>query len=99
MYLHADDAVLAQVIRDNLVVGQGDALLVDLGETSLVDELTHCLQRGLSVGDVGLDVGEHGHGGEVHLEEGGVVQLEQSEELQDLSGLGGHTHDTKRKRR
>lgn len=92
--LHADDVVLAEGLRDDLVLGQGDALLVDLAEAALVDQLADGLQGGLAVGDVGLDGLEHGHGGEVDLEEGGVVDLAQAQQLQDLLALGVHAHDT-----
>lgn len=40
--LDADKAVLAQVILDKLVVGQGNALLVDLTVAALVDKVAHC---------------------------------------------------------
>ena len=39
--LHADDTELAQVVLDQLVIGQRDALLVDLAISTLVDELAH----------------------------------------------------------
>ena len=37
--LHADDAVLAEGLLNNGVLRQRDALLVDLAEPALVDEL------------------------------------------------------------
>lgn len=39
--LDADKAVLAQVILDKLVVGQRNALLVDLTVAALVDKVAH----------------------------------------------------------
>ena len=39
--LNADDAVLPQVVLDNRVLRQRDALLVHLPVTALVDELLH----------------------------------------------------------
>jgi len=47
--LHADDAVLAELALHDRVVNDGDALLVDLGETTLVHELLHGLQVGVTV--------------------------------------------------
>jgi len=92
--LHADDAVLAEVLLDDGVVGQGDALLVDLAVSALVDELLDGLQVGVAVGDPGLDDLEHLSGGLGHLDEDAVVDLEQAEQLEDLAGLGGNLVDT-----
>jgi len=67
--LHADDAVLAEVLLDDGIVGEGDALRVavagglDLAVSTLVDELTDALEVGVSEGDVWLDDLEHLHGG------------------------------------
>lgn len=92
--LHTDDAVLAKVLLDDGVVGEGDALLVDLSVTALVDELLDALQVGVTVGDPGLDDLDHLHGSLGDLDEDTVVDLEQTEELEDLAGLGGNLVDT-----
>ena len=41
-----------------------------------------------------LDNSDHVHGSLVELDEGGVVQLSESEQLQDLLGLGSQLVDT-----
>ena len=92
--LHTDDTVLAKRIFDDLVVGQGNALLVDLAVSTLVDEFAHGLQVGVAVGDVGVDNGQHLLGGLGQLDEDTVVDLEETEELEDLAGLGGNLVDT-----
>lgn len=92
--LNTDDAVLAEVLLDDLVVGDGNALLVDLSVTALVDELTDALEVGVTVGDVGVDYGQHLLGSLGKANEGAVVDLEQTEELQDLAGLGRDLVDT-----
>lgn len=92
--LNTDDAVLAEVLLDDLVVGDGNALLVDLSVTALVDELTDALEVGVTVGDVGVDDGQHLLGSLGKANEGAVVDLEQTEELQDLAGLGRDLVDT-----
>lgn len=115
--LDGDDAVLAKGALDDSVGGKGDALLVDLAVSTLVDELADGLKVGLSesgeslvspmvvekcrsggmdepVGDVGLDEEEHLGGGLGDLDEDTVVDLEETEELQDLAGLGGNVVDT-----
>lgn len=57
--LDGDDAELAELLLDDGIVAQRDALTVNLGVTTLVDELTDSLQVGLAVGDVGLDQLQH----------------------------------------
>lgn len=92
--LHADNAVLAEVLLDDLVVGEGDTLLVDLAVTALVEKLADGLQVGVTVGDVGVDDSQHLLGGLGQADEGTAVDLEQTEQLQDLAGLGGDLVDT-----
>ena len=92
--LHADDAVLAKVLLNDLIVGKSDALLVDLSVAALVDELTDRLEVGVTVGNVRVDDGEHLLGGLGELDEGTVVDLEETEELEDLAGLRSDLVDT-----
>lgn len=92
--LHADNAVLAEVLLDDGVVGKSDTLLVDLSVSTLVDELLDGLQVGVTVSDPGLDNLEHLSGGLGDLDEDTVVDLEETEELEDLAGLRGHLVDT-----
>ena len=91
---HADNAVLAEVLLNDLVVGKSNALLVDLSVATLVDELTDSLEVGVTVGDVGVDNSQHLLGGLGETDEDTVVDLEQTEELQDLAGLGSDLVDT-----
>lgn len=48
--LDRDDSVLSESALDDGVGGQGDALLVDLAVSALVDELADGLEVGLSAG-------------------------------------------------
>ena len=48
------------------------------------------------IGHVGLDKTEHLLGGLGHLDEDTVVDLEQTEELQDFAGFGCNLVDTER---
>ena len=91
---HADNAVLAEVLLNDLVVGKSNALLVDLSVATLVDELTDSLEVGVTVGDVGVDNSQHLLGGLGETDEDTVVDLEQTEKLQDLTGLGSDFVDT-----
>lgn len=92
--LHADDAILAKVVLDQLVVGQGNSLFVDLSISSLVDELTDGLEVGITVGDVRVDDCQHLLCGLGQSDEDTIVDLKESEKLEDLSWLGCHLVDT-----
>ena len=92
--LHTDNAVLAEGLLDDGVVGKGNTLLVDLSVTALVDELLDALEVGETVGDPGLDDLDHLLSGLGELDEDTVVDLEETEELEDLAGLGGDLVDT-----
>ena len=92
--LRAHDAELAQVVLDQLIVGERDALLVDLAISTLVDELAHRLQVGVAVGDIWVDDCEHLLCGLRETDEDAVVDLEEAEELEDLARLGCNLVDT-----
>jgi len=92
--LNAEDASVAQLLGDDAVVGDGNALVVHVHEASLVDELSDGLQIRRSIGDIRLDELEHLLGGTGETDENSVVDLSQSQELQDLSRLGIHSVDT-----
>ncbi len=76
--LHTDNSVLPKVILDQGVVSEGDALLVDLAISTLVDQLADCLQVGVAVGDVWLDDLEHLRRGFCEADEYTVVDLQKS---------------------
>ena len=46
--LNREDVVLAESLFNNLVVGEGNTLLVDLAVAALVDQLANGLQVGLA---------------------------------------------------
>ena len=92
--LHANDALVAQSLLDQGVVGDGDALLVDLGVATLVHQLLHSLEVGIAVSNVGLHNTQHVDGSLVQLNKHSVVNLEQAEQLKHLANLGRHAVDT-----
>lgn len=94
--LHADNAVLAEVLLNDGVVGKSNALLVDLSISALVDELADSLQVGVSVGDPWLDNLQHLESGLGHANEDTIVDLEKTEELEDLAGFWCDLVDTGR---
>jgi hypothetical protein len=91
---HADDTEFAQVVFDQLVVGEWDALLVDLAIASLVDELTDGLEVWVAIGNVRVDDGEHLLRGFSQADEDAVVDLQETQELEDLARLGCDLRDT-----
>ena len=90
----ARDAFGTQGVFDDAIVGQRNALFVDLTETTLVDQLPDGFQVGVPVRHIRFDHAEHVDGGLVHADKGAGVKLAQAEQLQDLLGLGGHGVDT-----
>lgn len=92
--LNGSNTVLSELALDNGVVGQGDAGAANLTVASLVDELSNQALRGIAVSNVGLDSSDHVHGGLVESHEHSVVELSQSEELQDFLAGGVKLVDT-----
>lgn len=92
--LHAHDAVLAQMVFNDLVVGEGDSLLVDFAVAALVDEFADGFEGRVAICDVGLDDFEHFAGGFCEADEDAVVDLEKAEELQRFARFGSHLGDT-----
>lgn len=84
---HTDDVVLTEGSFNDRVIRQGGALLVDLTESTLVDQFTDTLQVGGTVSDVRFNDTEHVEGGLGELEEDTIVDLTQTQELQNLTGL------------
>ena len=94
--LHAHNAKFAKVLLDDGVVAERDALLGDFAIPTLVDELANGLERGVAVGNVGLHDLDHLHGWLGEADEDAIVDLEETEELEDLAGLWRNLVDTAR---
>jgi len=89
--------VLAEISLDDLVIGDGDATVVVLGESALVNEVVDGLHVGVAPGDVRLDDAQHLERRLVQLDEDAVVDLAKAEQLHDLSRSRVdlvHTSDT-----
>lgn len=93
--LNGEDVELAKRLLDDAVVGERDALLVDLTVSALVDKLTDSLQVRLAVCDIRLDQTKHLLGSPGDLDENTIVDLEQTEELEDFAGFGRNLVDTR----
>jgi len=61
--LNAGDAELAKDLLNDRVVVEGDSGAVNLSVTSSVDKLLNGGAGGVAVGDQGLNVSNHVHGG------------------------------------
>lgn len=92
--LNTDDTVLAEALLNDGVVGKGNALLINLAVAALVDELLDTLEVGVTVGNPGLDDLDHLSGSLGDADEDTIVDLKETEELEDLAGLGGNLVDT-----
>jgi hypothetical protein len=92
--LDGDDSILAQVLLNKLVIGQGDSLAINLSVATLVDQLTDGLEVWFTVCNPWLNDTEHFSSGLGKANEDTVVDLEETEELKDLARLGGDLVDT-----
>lgn len=92
--LNANNIVLSQAFFDDAVISQWDAILVHLSEPSLINHLLDTLQVRVSISNVWLNLSQHVHDGLVGLEEDSVVDLSESQELEDLSRLRVHVADS-----
>ena len=78
---NGNDVELAQSISDDFIGGKGNSLLVDLTESSLVDQVRNSLSSGITEGNIRLDLLEHVQGSSVDSDKGSVVDLSESEQL------------------
>lgn len=92
--LNAGDTEFAKDLLDDRVVVYGNSGAVNLSVTSSVDELLDGGSGGVAVGNQGFNVSNHVHGGLVQSYENTVVELAESEKLQDLLLFGGELVDT-----
>merc|ERR1712146_405987 len=92
--LHAHDAVLAKPTLHNSVIVEGQTLLVDLAKSTLVDQVTHRLERRVTIREVWFHTRQHLCGSLRGLHEDTHVHLEQTHDRQDLLGLGVHVSET-----
>lgn len=92
--LNTDETQVTERLLNDSVIMERNTLLVDLSVSTLVDELADGLQVRSTVGDVGLDQLEHLSGSVGKTEEDTVVDLEKTEQLKNLTGLGSDVVDT-----
>jgi len=90
----ADDAELTKGLFNDNIAGDGDSLLVDLTITSLVDQVRKSMSGGITESDIRFDLLDHVKSSSVNSDEGSVVDLSKSEQLEDLSDLRSQIVDT-----
>lgn len=90
----ADDVVLTQRVLDDGVLGDRDALTVDLSVSTLVDKIGDSLEVRLTVGDVRIDNLKQLRGSLIQTDEDSVVDLTKTQQLKDLLDLRGNAVDT-----
>ena len=93
--LNTGDSGFTEFSSDNRVIGEWDSASVNLTVSSLIDKFGDGGSGWETISDEWLDDSDHVPGGLVELDEHSVVELSQSEELQDLLWLWGKLVDTK----
>jgi hypothetical protein len=91
---NVSNTVLSELSLNNAVVSERNSAFADLTIASLVDEISDGLLGGISISNVWFNSSDHIDGGLVESYEGSVVELSQSEELQDLFAGGVELVDT-----
>ena len=89
-----NNVVLAKLLFNDGIVGDSDTLSVDLGISTLVDEVADGLQARVSPGNVRVDNTEHLDSGLVQLDEDTIIDLSQTEKLKNLAGTRVDLVDT-----
>lgn len=92
--IDGQDTVLTQASFNDSVVGQWDSLLVDLTETSLVDQLSDSRVGWVTVSNVWFNQLQQFRSSLGDLDESTRVDLVQSQQLQNLSWLWWDLVDT-----
>jgi len=92
--LNAGNSVFTEFSFNDAVVSNWKSSSLDFTATSLVDKLRDGLSGWITISDEWFDHLDHVNGGFVQFDENGVVQLSQSEELQDFLWLWGKLSDT-----
>ncbi len=95
--LDGEHISLAELVLNNLVISQGEALTIDLAVAALVHELADGLEVGVAPRNVGRDEVEHLQHRLRDAHKDAVVHLAQTQQLQDLAHLGRHSVDTAKK--
>ena len=91
---HTNDTLGSKILFNDAVAGQSGALSINLSITTLIDQFTDALEIGLTIGNVWLDNLQHLNGGSIQTNKHTIVDLTETEELQNLARLGANLVDT-----
>ena len=91
---NTSDSKTLKMSLDQPVVGERNTLASHFGKTTLVNKLTDALEVRISVGNVWFHTTNQLGSGFVETNEDSVVDLSQSEELQNLTGSWGDSVNT-----
>ena len=94
--LNASNTVFTEFTFNDAVVGKRKSSSLDFTASSFVDEFADSLSGWISVGNEWLNHLDHVPCGFVEFDENGVVELSQSEELEDFLWLWSKLSDTTR---
>ena len=92
--LNTGDSDLTEFTFNNAVVSEWKSSSLDFTAASFVDKLADSLSGWITVGNEWFDHLDHVPGSFVKLDENSIVQLSQSEELQDFLWLWSKLSDT-----
>ena len=92
---HAGDTVFAQSLFDLAVASDTNTLIIDTAITTLVAQHLDSLQVRITPSYIRFNLLEHIEGSLVESDEGTIVNLSQTEQLEDLTALRRDTEDTK----
>lgn len=92
--LDANDAVLAEMVGNDLVARDWQTLTIDLCESTLEYEFAHALEVWIAISDERLNTLEHVDGSVGETNKDTIVDLTKAEELQNLARLGVDAVDT-----
>lgn len=77
-----DNFKFAKFVFNDLIASDSNALSINLGESTFVDQFTYRLQVGVSPCNVGFTDTQHVDGGLVEFDENAIVDLAQAEQLE-----------------
>ncbi len=92
--LNALESLLSKSSLNNSVGTDRQSLARHLAETSLVDDVLDRLKTWVAVSDEGLDQSEHFDGGSVDADKDTIVELSESQKLQNLLHLRRDSDNT-----
>ena len=91
------EAFVTKLRLNDLVVGESDPLTIDLGISSSIDELSDSCSSGITPGNTVTDMLKHIQSGFVQFNKSGIMNLSQSEELENFSYSGRVMVNTREK--